>query len=82
MSKLDPYLSQESKLEQDSRFKISGAPLIDYKELRTKRQGIRIYIFYIIIIFLLIFLIKSIVGDLTLFGVSGLNFFSLCNFPK
>ena len=82
MSKIDPYLSQESVLEQDSRFKISSAPISDNKAIRSKRQGIRIFIFYTIIFLFFIFLIKSIVGDLTLFGVSGLNFFSLCNFPK
>ena len=38
MNKLDSYISNESKLEQDSRFKISGAPIKDYDEIRLKRQ--------------------------------------------
>lgn len=81
MDKLDSYISNESKLEQDSRFKISGAPLIDYEEVRSKRQKFRIYLYYLIIFLFFVFLIKSIVNDLTLFGVSGVNFFSKCNFP-
>ena len=82
MNKLDSYISNESKLEQDSRYKITGSPPTNYEQLNEKRQKFRIYVYYLIIFLFFIFLIKSIVNDLTLFGVSGVNFFSLCNFPK
>ena len=80
MNKLDSYISNESKLEQESRYKISGKPLTNYDDIDEQRQKYRIYIYYIIIFLLFTILIKSIVSDLTLFGLSGVNFFSNCKF--
>lgn len=81
MDKFKSYITNESKLEQDSRFKVSGRPPTNNESLEIKRQKFRIYLFYSVIFFLFAFIIKSLVRDLTLFGVSGVNFFSRCKFP-
>lgn len=81
MNKLEDYISNESKLEQESRFKITGMPPIDNKQIEVSRQKFRVYVYYIIIFLFFVFLIKAIVSDLTLFGISGVNFFSNCRFP-
>ena len=44
MNKLDSYISNESKLEQESRYKISGKPLTNYDDINEQRQKYRIYI--------------------------------------
>ena len=83
MNKLKKYISNESKLEQASRSKMTIPPNTYYDDENViKRQKIRIFLFYIIIFLFFIFLIKSIVNDLTLFGMSGVNLFNNCTFPK
>jgi hypothetical protein len=80
--KFDKYINLESELEKDSRFTISTKEQKDKDKIRVQRQHIRIYIFYGIIIFILIFILKSLVDDLTLFGTVGLNLFSTYNIPN
>ena len=71
----------ESELEKDSRFSVPTKEKEDENILRIQRQHIRIYIFYGIIIFLIIFILKSFMDDLTILNTSGLNFFNMCNIP-
>jgi len=73
-NKLDKYINIESELEKESRFTISTKPQEDKNKIRIQRQHIRIYIFYGIIIFLLMFILKSLVDNLTLINNVGLNF--------
>ena len=80
--KFDKYINVETELEKDSKFTISTKEQEDKEKIRIQRQHIRIYIFYGIIIFTLIFILKSLVDDLTLFGTVGLNLFSTCNIPN
>ena len=73
-NKFDKYINIESELEKESRFTISTKALEDKNKIRIQRQHIRIYIFYGIIIFLLMFILKSLVDNLTLINNVGLNF--------
>ena len=81
-NKFDKYINLESELEKDSRFSINQKENIDKNLIRKQRQNIRIYIFFGFIVFLLIFILKSLVDNLTLIDTVGVNFFNLCNIPK
>lgn len=80
--KFDKYINLESELEKESRFSIPQKESVDVNKLRKERQNIRVYIFFGFIIFLLIFILKSLVDNLTLIDTVGVNFFNLCNIPK
>jgi len=80
-NKLDKYLNFESELEKDSRYSIPQKEKLDKNLVRIQRQHIRIYMFYGLIIFLIIFILKSFTDDLTLINNVGLNFFNMCNIP-
>ena len=81
-NKFDKYINIESELEKDSRFSINQKENIDKNLIRKQRQNISIYIFFGFIVFLLIFILKSLVDNLTLIDTVGVNFFNLCNIPK
>ena len=82
MNNLSDYLDQDSKLEQESKFKINKTPPVNKDEVRFTRQGYRVYMFFGIIFFILIILIKSITDDLTLMGDIGYNLFNKCLIPN
>lgn len=81
LTKYNDFINIDSGIEQESKYKVTSKPPIDYDSIRTQRQWYRLIILFTIIFFMFFIVIKSMTDDLTLINMSGLNFFNLCRFP-
>ena len=81
LTKYNDFINIDSGIEQESKYKVTNKPPIDYDLIRTQRQWYRLIILFTIIFFMFFIVIKSMTDNLTLINMSGLNFFNLCRFP-
>ena len=81
LTKYNDFINIDSGIEQESKYKVTSKPPIDYDSIRTQRQWYRLIILFTIIFLMFFIVIKSMTDDLTLINMSGLNFFNLCRFP-
>lgn len=86
MDKLSQYLDgidSGSDLEKDSKYALKLRIKEDEYDVRTKRQNIRIYILFAILIFILYIVMKEYVYDYVVIKRGGLNHLTLCdNIPE
>jgi len=79
---MDKYIDNTSDLELKSKFTIILKQKEDKKDIRVRRQNIRIYILFSIVFLLIYIILKEYVYDHVIIKRGGLNYFTLCeNIP-
>ena len=79
MDKLSNYINDSSDLEKDSRYSIKARIIEEEIEVRTRRQNIRIYILFGILVFILYIVMKEYVYEYVIIKRGGLNHLTLCD---
>tara|TARA_B100000902_G_scaffold389204_1_gene435982 strand:- start:670 stop:930 length:261 start_codon:yes stop_codon:yes gene_type:complete len=79
MDKLSKYMDNISDLEKDSKYSIQGRFIEDENEVRTRRQNIRIYILFGVLVFILYIIMKEYVYEYVIIKRGGLNHLTLCD---
>jgi len=77
MNKSAKYIDNISELEKDSIYTLQLREKENEYELRTRRQNIRIYILFAILIFILYIVMKEYVYDYVIIRRDGLNHMTL-----
>jgi hypothetical protein len=79
MDKLSKYVDNISDLEKDSIYSIKNRPVEDENDVRTRRQNIRIYILFGVLVFILYIVMKEYVYEYVIIKRGGLNHLTLCD---
>jgi len=83
MDKFAKYIDNSSDLEKDSRYTLQLRNKEDEYAIRTRRQNMRMYILFGILVFILYIVMKEYVYDYVIIKRGGLNHFTLCdNIPE
>jgi len=77
MDKFAKYIDNISELEKNSIYTLQLREKENEYEIRTKRQNIRIYILFSILIFILYIVLKEYVYDYVIIRRDGLNHMTL-----
>ena len=77
MNKSAKYIDNISELEKDSIYALQLREKENEYEIRTRRQNIRIYILFAILIFILYIVMKEYVYDYVIIRRDGLNHMTL-----
>jgi hypothetical protein len=77
MNKSAKYIDNISELEKDSIYTLQLREKENEYEIRTRRQNIRIYILFAILIFILYIVMKEYVYDYVIIRRDGLNHMTL-----
>lgn len=77
MNKSAKYIDNISELEKDSIYTLQLREKENEYEIRTRRQNIRIYILFAILIFILYIVMKEYVYDYVIIRRDGLNYMTL-----
>jgi len=79
MDKLSKYVDNISDLEKDSIYSIKARVVEDENDVRTRRQNIRIYILFGVLVFILYIVMKEYVYEYVIIKRGGLNHLTLCD---
>jgi len=77
MDKFAKYIDNISELEKNSIYTLQLREKENEYEIRTRRQNIRIYILFSILIFILYIVLKEYVYDYVIIRRDGLNHMTL-----